>query len=575
MKSFKKGSKHPPEAHENNNNNNNNSSNKEGDSSESVPLTGEPPPDDFSARRSSRVAAGRYAADGDTWVEALAVCELPATHARGKKGRNGKKGRGIGIGFGRSKSAKSASSSGNGGSGSGGSGDGDPGGGGSMTDAEIADASDRLTIRPYFQSSNTRQKVWDEPPSGASNIVYATPEARRMAQAQLEEMRNSYAQRTVHHHKNARDEIHKELGVSGKAPGGIGRGLTNSKSTSAILSKGKKMLGISGGDRGPGKRGSDGGSSGGGSDSGRTDTDSEYASYASERSRAARGGGHLYKDEFLNHGIPPSVMEESITAANVNVDPESRTKASLERAGATSNYERDMQKAMLMSMGIGGGSVMGGNGAAKASGKKGRGSSSSSTDPKSNGMGQRDSGLTRQEQEQLAMATALSLSEVHTSNRKKSASAENRTASDKERSKQQRKSSRSNDNRGSRGGSESSGGDSRKGAERVNSRSTRADFDDDGGGKMPAAASATSGRDSHRRQNHRREERSAAQSRTGESVRANTASAPPPSASVPFDDPYVLLPPTRDGIKVDSGAATAYEDDWNGGFGGGGGGEFS
>lgn len=44
-----------------------------------------------------------------------------------------------------------------------------------LDEADVAAASQRLTLRPYFQSQNTRQRVWDEPPSGASNIVYATP----------------------------------------------------------------------------------------------------------------------------------------------------------------------------------------------------------------------------------------------------------------------------------------------------------------------------------------------------------------------------------------------------------------
>jgi len=47
---------------------------------------------------------------------------------------------------------------------------------------DIADASQRLQLRPYFQSRNTGKRAWDEPPSGASNIIYATPEARKMAQ---------------------------------------------------------------------------------------------------------------------------------------------------------------------------------------------------------------------------------------------------------------------------------------------------------------------------------------------------------------------------------------------------------
>eukprot|EP00588_Corethron_pennatum_P008296 CAMPEP_0194287764 /NCGR_PEP_ID=MMETSP0169-20130528/35443_1 /TAXON_ID=218684 /ORGANISM="Corethron pennatum, Strain L29A3" /LENGTH=1000 /DNA_ID=CAMNT_0039034567 /DNA_START=219 /DNA_END=3221 /DNA_ORIENTATION=+ len=43
-------------------------------------------------------------------------------------------------------------------------------------------------VRSYFYSKKTRRRVWDEPPSGASNIVYVTAAVREMTQAQLKRM---------------------------------------------------------------------------------------------------------------------------------------------------------------------------------------------------------------------------------------------------------------------------------------------------------------------------------------------------------------------------------------------------
>eukprot|EP00573_Skeletonema_grethae_P011099 CAMPEP_0201698366 /NCGR_PEP_ID=MMETSP0578-20130828/18727_1 /ASSEMBLY_ACC=CAM_ASM_000663 /TAXON_ID=267565 /ORGANISM="Skeletonema grethea, Strain CCMP 1804" /LENGTH=200 /DNA_ID=CAMNT_0048184879 /DNA_START=76 /DNA_END=675 /DNA_ORIENTATION=+ len=140
--------------------------------------------DDFSARRSARVAVGEYAADNDTWVEALAVCELPqrANSSGSSNGSGG--GRRLLSKF-KSSSSKDKKKQ-----------EGDDTNKGT-DDEDLASASQRLTLRPYFQSTNTGQRVWDEPPSGASTILYATSEAKKMAQAQLEEMRNTYASAAV------------------------------------------------------------------------------------------------------------------------------------------------------------------------------------------------------------------------------------------------------------------------------------------------------------------------------------------------------------------------------------------
>jgi hypothetical protein len=80
------------------------------------------------ARASTRVPANQALADGDTWIEKLAVVE--------------------GTG-------------------------------------------NTLHIRSYFRNIRTRQRVWDEPPSGASHIVHATATMHRDAQEKLQELQTT------------------------------------------------------------------------------------------------------------------------------------------------------------------------------------------------------------------------------------------------------------------------------------------------------------------------------------------------------------------------------------------------
>jgi hypothetical protein len=80
--------------------------------------------DGFVPRRSNRVSADLAQPDGDTWRERLAVCE----------GQSG------------------------------------------------------LVIRSYYKNSRTAGRVWDEPPSGASNIQHATADMRKHADVQLNEL---------------------------------------------------------------------------------------------------------------------------------------------------------------------------------------------------------------------------------------------------------------------------------------------------------------------------------------------------------------------------------------------------
>jgi hypothetical protein len=91
----------------------------------------DPPPgsaaanDGFVPRRSNRVSEDLAQHDGDTWRERLAVCE-----GQGAK----------------------------------------------------------LVIRSYYKNSRTAGRHWDEPPSGASNIQHATPDMRKHADKQLNEL---------------------------------------------------------------------------------------------------------------------------------------------------------------------------------------------------------------------------------------------------------------------------------------------------------------------------------------------------------------------------------------------------
>ncbi len=98
-------------------------------------------------------------ADGDTWQEYLAVSERV-----NKFNSNESKRGGLSSLFGKKNKNKNSHKT---------SSDND---------------SSNLIIRSYFQNRRTGRKVWDEPPSGASKIVPASEEMRRMAELQLSEL---------------------------------------------------------------------------------------------------------------------------------------------------------------------------------------------------------------------------------------------------------------------------------------------------------------------------------------------------------------------------------------------------
>ena len=355
--------------------------------------------DDFNARRSARVAAGRFSADNDTWVEALAVCEV--------------------AGAGNSTTADKSTSSGGGGVGNHES---SSGGGlfrkfkskssttsndknendinfnnlsNSTADADVAAASQRLTLRPYFQSRNTGQRVWDEPPSGASNILYATSEARKMAKAQLEEMRLAYATSAVHRRQEREEQkLTEAAAVEESKKSSLGGGAKLSVIIPKVF---KRSFASTPTNLHHG-------------DDAATTTQNNNSATASlllgkdhtHNRRVKKGSGNMQSHDYNDNdsddeprGIPKSILDES------------RALAGVSSSNRKSAYEADLQKALMMSMGIGGGSVMGvGSNKHRASTTPRHqqyhtSTTSSSTSP----------GLTREEEEQLSMAMALSLSE--------------------------------------------------------------------------------------------------------------------------------------------------------------------
>jgi hypothetical protein len=335
--------------------------------------------DEYTSRRSSRVAADRYVADEDNWVEALAVCESATAPTVEKKKSS------AGGLFRKFKSSTSSSSSSAQntvkddtiiGPRTGGDDDDDD------DDDDIAAASQRLTIRPYFQSQRTGQRVWDEPPSGASTIVYATPEARRMAHAQLEEMRSSFAREALirRQERAERDKsVASSLGQRRQQQSLLFRnadgGLVGRLSKSLPIPKAFRLSTSS-------TSATENDVDVNQSSSSLLGNDSHFTTTRSSRGR----------DRRLSDSVPKSILDESKELAGI-----SRKEA----------YEADLQAAMLMSMGIGGGSVMGVGDHTHGNRSSSKSSHNSNTSPTANNR----SGLTRAEEEQLAMAMALSLSE--------------------------------------------------------------------------------------------------------------------------------------------------------------------
>jgi hypothetical protein len=158
---------------------------------------------EFAARRSGRVSTGKFAADHDTWQENLAVVEQPRSSPTGSEGGRGGGGGGGGWTrrslpriplrgersslFSRSEASAAASARVEE--------DADRAAAAAAAaeeeEEEEEGAAPALALRSYFQSGRTGQRVWDEPPSGASNVVFATEEVRRMAEVQMRDLQVS------------------------------------------------------------------------------------------------------------------------------------------------------------------------------------------------------------------------------------------------------------------------------------------------------------------------------------------------------------------------------------------------
>ena len=106
-------------------------------------------------------------ADGDTWQEYLAVSEKASASTSNRSKDSGV----LSSLFGKKKKNKQSTNS-------------------ESNTNNVADTNDnkKLIVRSYFQNLRTGRKVWDEPPSGASNIIPASEEMRRMAELQIGEL---------------------------------------------------------------------------------------------------------------------------------------------------------------------------------------------------------------------------------------------------------------------------------------------------------------------------------------------------------------------------------------------------
>ena len=201
-----------------------------------------------------------------------------------------------------------------------------------------------------------------------------------MVQAQLEEMRSTYAEAAVQRRQEREEkkELKRTLKESKKLLGESSTG--GSSGSSKLAAAIPKVF----------KRGS----------SNSSEPSSPRMSLLGKKqsSNNVRVKGTLVlSDEGGRSGIPKSILEESKALAGVSKSP--RTVPT-----RTSTYEKQMQQAMLMSMQtskeIGGGSVMGVGDHKPRTSRQHESLPTSEVDPTTLGI-----------EEQIAMATALSLSE--------------------------------------------------------------------------------------------------------------------------------------------------------------------
>ncbi|GKZ01527.1 hypothetical protein MPSEU_001103300 [Mayamaea pseudoterrestris] len=61
----------------------------------------------------------------------------------------------------------------------------------SVCEGATPSGAPKLMVRSYFRNQRTQQKVWDEPPSGASSVKFASSDKRAKAQAKLNELQTT------------------------------------------------------------------------------------------------------------------------------------------------------------------------------------------------------------------------------------------------------------------------------------------------------------------------------------------------------------------------------------------------
>ena len=175
--------------------------------------------DRFSARRSARVSTKKFAeGDSDTWHENLAVIENPQAAGAVTSPSSGRESNDGGN--------RNSSNNGNGNA--------------ATTDAAVP----QLTLRSYFQSKSTGQRVWDEPPSGASHIVYASEEVRRMATMQMEDLQVSTdVVRQVSATARAEDDARRAANGDGSSNKGRGKSSAGGKASARSTVLGRFKIG--------------------------------------------------------------------------------------------------------------------------------------------------------------------------------------------------------------------------------------------------------------------------------------------------------------------------------------------
>ena len=192
---------------------------------------------------------------------------------------------------------------------------------------------------------------------GASNISFASPEARRMAEAQLEEMRDTFAKAAMKR-RFAREE-EKELIEAAKDGQRKADGPGKLPSLSRVFKRSSKVSNSS-----PSK-----------------------TSLLGDNNENIHGGSLVQRE--YEGTVPKSVLDESRQMAGVECD----------KSYSRSRYEEDLERAISMSLDAGGGSVMGTGGNPLRHTTLGHATEKTS-DPAR--------GLSFSEQEQLAMALSLS-----------------------------------------------------------------------------------------------------------------------------------------------------------------------